>query len=318
MFLRRQPKNRHLGRDHVLDVKLRSSKVRAARTRFAAIGFGVVFGLLFGLFLIWRTGQWTLNKLVYENDAFSIEHIEVQTDGLIAGEQLRRWAGVKTQQNLLALDLGRVKRDLELVPMVQTASIERLLPHTLRLHISEREPIAQIKVAHLRAGGGFEIAAWQLDAEGYVMPPLEAGQRTGPVSPVEQLPTITGLSAMEVQPGRRVDVPQLQAALKLVIAFDHSPMAEVAELRRIDVSASDVLLVTSSQGAAVTLGLDNLDEQLRRWRAIYDLGQKMSKLVATLDLAITDNIPATWLEASAVPALPPRQPKDPRTKRKHV
>ena len=79
MFFRSQTKNRRLGREHILDVKLRSGQVRAVRTRLAAIAFGVVFGTVFSLYLLWRTGQWALNKLVYQNDAFSIQQIEVQT-----------------------------------------------------------------------------------------------------------------------------------------------------------------------------------------------------------------------------------------------
>src|SRR5258708_18248161 len=144
MWFKRKPKNRRLEREHVRDVNLRSGKLRAARVRLVAISFGVVFGTLFGLYLFWRTGEWALNHFVYENQSFSIQEIQVQTDGVIAIEQLRRWSGVKPGQNLLALDLARVKRDLELAPIVQSASAERVLPHTLNIRILEREPLAQV------------------------------------------------------------------------------------------------------------------------------------------------------------------------------
>ena len=151
------------------------------------------------------------------------------------------------------------------------------------------------------------------------MPPLEGAQRAAPAAPPsDPLPIISGLNPIDAQPGRQIQTPQLQAALQFIIAFDRSPMAEVTELRRIDVSAADVLLVTTSQGAVVTFGFDDFDQHLRRWRAIYDLGQKLTKLVATLDLAITDNIPATWLDATGIPMPPPKPPKDSRTRKKHV
>src|ERR1039458_8448565 len=150
MWPKRKPKNRRLGRQQVLDVKLRSSQVRAARTRFTAISLGAVFAALFGLYLVYRAGEWALNRLVYENKAFAIAEVEVQTDGVISVDQLRRWAGVKPAENLLALDLAQVKRDLELVPLVQSVSVERVLPHTLRIRIIEREPIAQVKLPPAR------------------------------------------------------------------------------------------------------------------------------------------------------------------------
>ena len=95
MWFKRQQKNRRLSRARVLDVKLRSSQVRATRTRLAAVALGVVFGTVFGLYLLWRTGEWALDKFVYENSTFAIQNVEVQTDGVIAPEQLRRWSGVK-------------------------------------------------------------------------------------------------------------------------------------------------------------------------------------------------------------------------------
>ena len=136
MWFKRKPKNRRLGREQVLDVKLRSSQVRAARTRIGAIGLGAVFATVFGLYLLYRTGEWVLSRCVYENKAFAIQEIDVQTDGIISVDQLRRWAGVKPEENLLALDLARVKRDLELVPLVQSVSVERILPRTLHIRIT--------------------------------------------------------------------------------------------------------------------------------------------------------------------------------------
>jgi cell division septal protein FtsQ len=319
MWFKRKPKNRRLGRDHVLDVKLRSSQVRAARTRRAAVALGVVFATVFGLYLLWRAGEWTLNRLVYENKAFAIQEIDVQTDGIMAVDQLRRWTGIKLEQNLVALDLARVKRDLELVPLVQSASVERILPHTLRIRIIEREPLAQINVPRPRPTGGVEFAVYQLDAEGCVIVPLDPRQRAAPSTPTsEQLPLISGVNGHQLRASRRIEAPQVQAALQLIGAFEHSPMAGLVDLKRIDVSSPEVLLVTTGQGNEVTFGRADLEQQLRRWREVFDLGQKMSRTIATLDLAVTNNIPARWLEASAVPPTAPRSPKPSHIRKKHV
>ncbi len=78
-----------------------------------------------------------------------------------------------------------------------------------------------------------------------------------------------------------------------------------------------VLVVATGQGSEVTFGLENFNRQLARWREIYEMGARMSKAVATLDLAVTNNIPARWLEASAAPP-GPKNIKTPRTRRKNV
>jgi len=316
VFWNRKAKNRRLGREYVLDVKLRSSQVRAARTRKFVIAGAVVFTVALTGYLLWRAGGWAMDRLVYENQAFSVCEIDFQTDGVIKTEQLRRWTGVKNGQNLLALDLGRVKRNLELVPFIQSVSIERILPHTLRIRVCEREPIAQVIIPRLRPGGGLEQVLYNLDSEGWVMIPLDPRERALPQNQPEQLPLISGVK--EALVGHPVEMPQVKAALKLIDAFDRSLMASVSELRKIDVSAADVLVTTTGQGGEVTFGLADFEQQLRRWHEIYDMGQKLGKAVATLDLAVSNNIPATWIEASVVPPLPPKAPKALRTKKKHV
>jgi cell division septal protein FtsQ len=318
MWLRRKQKNRRLGREHVLDVKLRSSQVRAARSRLAVLSLLAVFVAGAGVYVLWRGGELALDELVYANRAFALEEIDLQTDGVIAVDQLRHWTGISPGQNLLALDLARVKRDLELMPMVQAASIERILPHTLRVRVFEREPIAQVTALRPKAAGGIETAVFLLDSEGYVMLPLDPRQRSVPPSADEQLPGIVGVAANELQPGRRIEAPPVQTALQLLAAFDRSSMASQVEVTRVDVSAPEILQVTTAQGSAITFGLADLDQQLRRWHEIFDWGRKAGKVVATLDLAVTNNVPANWLEASSVPPSFPKAPKLLRTKRKHV
>lgn len=319
MWFKRKPRNRRLGRDQVLDVKLRSSQVRAARSRVFALTLGVLFVSGFGLYMARRISNWALDELVYENHAFALQELDAQTDGVVSPDQIRRWAGVKPEENLLALDLARVKRDLELVPAVQSASVERILPRTLRIRIVEREPIAQINLLRPRLNSGAELAVYHVDAGGWVMLPLEPHQRAIPPGPLgDQFPVLAGLDTTSVQLGRRIEAPQVHAALHLILAFEQSPMAGLVDLKRLDVSSPEVLVATTGQGSEITFGLADIDQQLRRWHQIHAQGQKLSKAVATLDLAVTNHIPARWLEASAVPATVPKLPKPSRNRKRHV
>jgi cell division septal protein FtsQ len=319
MWFKREIKNRRFHRSHVLDVKLRSDQVRATRTRLAAMTLGVLFGTVFGLYLLWRTGEWALDKFVYENADFAIERVEVQTDGVIAPEQLRRWAGVKLGGNLIALDLVQVKRNLELVSAIDSVSVERILPRTLKIRVSERAPVAQVNVPRADAAGGISVSVFQLDADGVVMQPLDPRLCVVPLSQInEQLPVITGLNVYQLQPGHRVESPQVQAALKLLGAFDRSPMAGLVDLRRIDLTSPEVVVVTTGQGSEITFGLDNLEQQLSRWRGIYDLGQSKNKIIASADLAVANNVPVIWMELGAAPGTTPKIVNPVHTRRKNV
>jgi cell division protein FtsQ len=306
MWFKREQKNRRLSRTHVLDVKLRSDQVRAARVRTATVACCVVFGTVFGIYLLWRTGEFLLNQFVYENADFAIQNVEVQTDGVIAPEQLRRWSRVKPGQNLIGLDLAEVKRNLELVSVIESVSVERILPHTLSIHVTERDPVAQVDVPHVDAAGGVEVSVFQLDANGVVMQPLDPRACTIPLAQMnDQLPVLAGLNVYQLQPGRQVESPQVQAALQLVAAFDHSPMTGLVDLRRIDVSSPQVIVVSTGQGSEITFGLQNLEQQLGRWREIYDLGLRLNRNVASADLAVANNVPVRWAEIAVAPGANP-------------
>ncbi|MGA2787869.1 MAG: hypothetical protein ABSF60_10110, partial [Verrucomicrobiota bacterium] len=92
--------------------------------------------------------------------------------------------------------------------------------------------------------------------------------------------------------------------------------AGLVDLRRIDVSLPGVVVATTGQGSEITFGLNNLEQQLRRWREIYDLGQRMNQAVASLNLAVSNNVPVHWKEAVATPSASPKafNPAHPRRK----
>jgi cell division protein FtsQ len=318
-WLQKKPKNRRVAeRESLLDVKLRTSQSRAGRMRFLGAGLSAIFVLAVVGWGLWMGGRWLLDDLIYKNDAFAILEIEVQTDGVLSTEAIRRWAMVRTGQNLMALDLMTVKRDLEMQPPIEFVAVERILPHTLKLNVTERDPIAQTIVTFGRPGGGVTQAIYDFDQDGYTMKPLDLPWRASLPPPDERLPILVGVQGGDVQLGRQTESPQIQAALKLVREFDHSPMAGMVELERINVSVPEVLQVTTSQGAQVTFSLKNFDTQFRRWRIICDQYQKWGKAISSLDLSIANNLPVRWVAASAVTPLPPRAAKPPRTKRKHV
>jgi len=308
-----------LHRHNVLDVKLRSDQIRANRFRLARISFIVLFGTVFSLFLLWRAGEAALNTFVYENADFAIEQIDAQTNGKIAPEQLRRWTGVKIGSNLIALDLASVKRNLELVSVIDSVSVERVLPHTLRVRVTEREPIAQVNIPKGNTSGGISVSVYQLDADGVVMQPLDPRVCTVPLAEINsQLPVISGLNYFQLPPGRRIEMPQVQAALHLIAAFDRCSMAGFVDLQRVDVSSPRVIVVTTGQGSEVTFGLDNIEQELQRWQEIYNFGVQRQRSIAMADLAVANNVPVRWMTASVAPVVTPKTVKPLKIRRRNV
>lgn len=320
MFLKRKKGNRRFEREHVLDVKLRTREVRKARMRLTTAALAISLGTVIGLWLLWRGGEWALNEFVFENGAFAITQLEVQTDGSLPRDQLIRWSGVKPGDNLLRLDLARVRRDLEFVPLIRSASVDRVLPRTLRIRVAERVPAAQVKIPQFGRAGRISLTTNYLDDTGYVLKAVDLS--TGAVGPaasyVADLPALSGFAGIELIPGRVASAPRLLAALRLISEFDNSPMSGLVDLETVDLSAPDQLVATTGQGSQITFGLDRIEEQLRRWWAVYDNGRAHGRAILSLDLSVTNNVPVLWLEASAVPASSPKVKRPNSTRKKNV
>lgn len=234
MWFARKPKNRAFERRHVLDVKVARREARRMRARVATMAASLSIGTVFVVYVAWRCGSAALDHFVYKNSAFSIQRIELSTDGVISHEQIRAWAGIKKNDNLFALDLNRVKRDLELVAFVESASVERILPNAIRLSVVEREPVARVQ-DHL------------IDRNGFVMMPLESHQRAIPGPSIDHYPAIIGHNRNEVPLGRETESLQVRAALQFLQEFENSAMAAHVDIAKIDVSHPDVLQVTTLQ-----------------------------------------------------------------------
>ena len=319
LWPKRTLRNRRVERCQILDVKIRSHQARAERLRLASSVMGVILGTGAGLFLLYHFGVWILEEGVLRNEAFAVRVIDIQTDGQVPVAELRRHIEVAPGDNLLVFDLGRVKRDLELEPWIAEVVVERVFPHTVRVRVTEREPIARVYAFQpRRIGKGYDPAILHVDPAGYVMRPRASSALAAPAPDDEYLPTLAGINTAELVPGQRLESLLAHAALRLIEAFENSPMFGVVELAQVDLTGPDILRVNTRQGTEVTFGVDNFGIQLRRWHSVHQAGLRTGKAVASLDLSITNNLPARWIEASAVPPLHPRTVKPPRLKKKHV
>jgi cell division septal protein FtsQ len=309
---------RYREREFVLDVKMRTRQMRVARWRATGVGLGVVMALALFALVFWRGERWLLDDAVFDNPAFAIQRVDVRTDGVIAPAVIRRWALVRPGQNLFALDLMRVKRDLEMYSPIAGVCVERVLPGTLRISVTERQPVAQAVTLEPRRGGGFNAVIHDFDETGVVMQPLDPACRLTPAPTNEFLPALIGVPAKDLNSGRQAESPQVLAALRLLTELDRSPMAGLVELQSINVASPEVLEAATTQGARITFSLDHFDVQLRRWRDIYDHGQGEGKAIATLDLSISNHLPVRWMAAGALPPLPGPAVKPNNLRRNHV
>ena len=235
-------RNSKSGQKKLLSVKVQSQQAKRLRLRWLRSLAALALAVLVIITVFWQGGAFALNRLVYENESFSVKQLDYRTDGIITVDQLRKWAGVRSGDNLLKLDLLRIKRDIELAPRVKAASVERYLPDTLQVRVTERVPMAQIW-AWQRDGAAetdYDCVRLQLDETGHVMTPIDGHSVVVSEDQAEwSLPVVSGIDLGKLKtlaPGRPAGLPKLRAALGLIGEFRRSPLAGTVDLRVIDLS----------------------------------------------------------------------------------
>lgn len=317
IFFNRRAKNRRISRDVVLDVKLSNDQVRSHRFNIAAKILIAVSCLAFAGFVFLRGGQWLKNRLMDENPAFTVRNVEVTTDGVMTRDEIRRFVILRPNQNLYALDLASVKRDLEMLPWIRHAFVERVLPDTLRIQVEEREPIAEIRRPLLTAQGESVTQRLLVDDSGFVMPAHEGWiKRVNTVGGVDLIsfPQLM-LNLADVRIGRHLDTPGVSAAIDLIRRFELSPMAGVVDIFSIDVTQPDELALTTTQGTKVLFPSQGTDRQFLRWREIHDRFAASRVTAASINLTVTNHIPVIPAELTRQPEPTPR-PKPVRPPRR--
>lgn len=226
---------------------------------------------------------------------FALKDIEIVAPfKALSREEILVRSGVRAGRNLLALDLSRIKRDLETIPYVESAAVERVLPHVLRLRVVERTPVARVTVFDPVADGGAVGQTFYLDRHGAVMP--AQFNVTGPADPFAEapMPLVSGVNPIDVRPGGIVTDPAVHWALGVVPLYREMGMEQFACIRKIDVTERGVLNLVLENGVEATLGPVDVQRQFLRLGFLHTVGRANGQRLLQVDLSMDNNCPSLW------------------------
>ncbi|HTS17143.1 MAG TPA: FtsQ-type POTRA domain-containing protein [Verrucomicrobiae bacterium] len=278
--------------EYLLDVKVqtRGRAVRRARvTTVLLLGLGMIVLTGYG---IWWTVRTATRRLVYENPRFAIRQIVVDDDGVMTPERVVRFAGVQVGQNILAIDLDQVRGNLEMLPLVRSVEVRRMLPDRLFIRVAERTAVARLRVATRELGD----QTFYIDRAGYVMKAIKMpdGTIVQPQTP-RPVPVLTGVTLADARVGRQVESEQIYRALELVDKLDQAVAGSMIEVDQIDLSKPRQLVLTTSQHTMVKVDVEDFPQQLRRLGAILRWAQQRQKTVQMVDLTVNRGVPVTFV-----------------------
>jgi cell division septal protein FtsQ len=148
------------------------------------------------------TALWLFQRSLFAgNPRFTLRQVEVQSSGWWNARSKHISHQLKLQtghDNLFSLDLHSIRKELRKIPSVESATVSRSLPDTLKIFLVERIPRARLKSAN---------SPWVLDSDCVVMPKANC------IDISTRLPVILGFYK-NVRAG--MVVPELKSALELI------------------------------------------------------------------------------------------------------
>ena len=242
-----------------------------------AVGAALHFGVNF-----------LLNQALYSNPRYALRKIEIEPAGHFAPYSIRQAAGLEPGENLWLLNLPRVAHDLEKLPYVSSAKVERHFPDRVVIRIQERVPVVKIVGINVELG---TREAFYLDKDGIVLTPRR--DETAPV-----LPEIIGLTNAELEPGARLEEPALAKALEILNAIDHSSTLHTSiDIRSIDLGQPLCIRMTTTRDLVITFRPEYVSQQLARLVAIFErYANDSQRSLRTVDLTPDQNVPVTFYE----------------------
>jgi cell division protein FtsQ len=174
--------------------------------------------LLWLLMIVAAVTWWSL----YQSKWFIAQEVSISGNSRLSAEQISAVAAVPIGNSLMSINPGVISGQLQSLPEIKVAKVERGWPHTILITVTERTPIAVAKTA-----AGYNL----IDSDG-----INAGTVTAPPK---------GLLVISAQP----DSPAMTNAIQALAAIP----ADWA-LTRLSAATQDNVVATLGKGAVVTFG----------------------------------------------------------------
>lgn len=251
----------------------RRSFVRRVRDHFTRVFGGAAQGLRSRLFAMQNVLRWVLRGFalcamlvmfvaagrLLENhvrtaEAFETHVIEVDGNERMASEDVLLAAGLSLGQNIFDVSPEEAEQRLRDEPWIADAEVERRLPDTYRISLSEREPVALLALDTL----------YLISGDGGIFKALEEGD------PMD-FPVVTGVDSDLFSTDRNYRTRTLVHVVSLLHDYRDAGLFRREPIAEIHINAAENYSVyVGVDTTHVRLGQAPFRRKLRRFRKVLD------------------------------------------------
>lgn len=231
-------------------------------------------------------GHYVCKHHIWGGDRFTVKEIRVSTDGEMTRSEILSKAGLQEGIRIFDVNLTEARKGLEDVCQIETVEVERFLPSTLVVRLTERKPVAWI-LEGAETDPGSASRAYVVDAKGWVMPQRKVSMQ------LRYLPVINGVHELfeNLTPGQRAGGYEIQSAIRLLTSSE-----SIARFRPrvIDLSKGFCMEVTDLTRTKYTFGFDRLDDQLSKMQQVMTHTEHAGREVSSVNLMYAKQIPVVF------------------------
>lgn len=251
--------------------------------------------------------KWGYGEVFFKNEEFVLKTLQIQTDGVLSVSRLAEIANVAAGMNLMDLDLGQIQAQIETLPQVEKATVNRELPDRLHLVVRERIPVAWLSVPPLGVRPWDMERGFLLDEEGHLFRCLDLNDG------MKSLPVVESFQMTDPVEGALVESDGILAGLKLILESEKRFAEEGLSVNEVRVRDEWAVECNYSNDLRVTFGIYDYARGLDDLVLILDRMAESGRTLASVNVAAQKNIPVTF----AVAAAPGNTPDPPLDARQH-
>jgi hypothetical protein len=203
-----------------------------------------------------------------------LERVQVSGLRYLDGARIRGDAHLAEGQDLLSIDLARVRRGLLADPRIESAEVRRAGLRGIEVRVTERVPT--LAVSHGEP--------WEIDSTGVLLEPLQRGV-------VADVPMLTGADFSRFRPGDRIVTPEVQRGLAWAAILSDNALRLAGQVSEVDISDDRVTRLVLMNGVRVIGTAWPPDtRQLSGLRATLADLQSKGMMPGEVDVRIPDQI----------------------------
>lgn len=228
---------------------------RAARTFLKSLKFLAAVSILPSLAY---GGHYLYNRIL-TTGYLAVSSIEVRGLKRVARESVLELSGIREGENILSLSVKDAEEGVRKNPWVEHADVSRRLPGRVRVQVTERSPLALVKMDGL----------YVMDEKGVIFKRLEDADRL-------DLPIVTGIGAEVLsEEVFQAGLLELMHLLRTRKGFGSNDVSEI----HVD-PVYGFALYTLEDGVMLSLGVGRYEEKLRAFERIQKMRGGLSGIEA--------------------------------------